>query len=196
MTSSSFTLKPTTAQTMFMSIIAELPSPANMPWSDATEQMYLLGLRGVPDAGLPKLCEAVLDRCKWRPAVAEIKEIWGRLTATAPSPTAADVVAELSTLVQEYGAFGRIDQACRNLRFLGPPAGISAPALAVARCWGGWERYANDESPPGVKRGQALKIAEMVLRGDDDGRARLEHQAQSMLDAPFGGASQDVLSGL
>lgn len=191
--------QPTQAQAMFLAIIGELPSSAATPWSAATEQMYLIGLRSIPDAGLPKLCEAVLDVCRFRPTVHEVKDIWQRLTAEGDAVTPADVVASLSERVQRFGAYACPHPVLRHTYILGPPPDLSPHEKGVVACWGGWENYANDDSPLGVKRGQALKVAEMVIRGEQgDGlrQLRLEYReqqaaldSQRALDSPAEPAS-------
>ena len=77
---------PSKPQAIFMANLKQLPSSISTPWSVATEQMYLTGFHDVPDADLPALCQSVLERCKFRPTVCEIKELWREMTSPAYNP--------------------------------------------------------------------------------------------------------------
>ena len=61
---------------VFITILQQFPASADTPWSVATEQMYMIGLRSIPDADLMPLAQRVLETCKFRPMPAEILELW------------------------------------------------------------------------------------------------------------------------
>ena len=191
-------LKPTPPQAMFLAIIGELPASSANPWSASTEQMFLIGLRSIPDEGLPKLCEAVLDRCRFRPSVHEIKDLWQKLTSPLDALTPAGLVASLAERVRNHGAHGMPHPTLRNCFLAGAPPDLTEAESAVVATWGGWGPFCEDESPVGVRRGQMLKVAEMVISGGEgEGlrRLRLEYQEQQGAHLISGATEEYLLLG-
>ena len=69
---------------VFITILQQFPASADTPWSVATEQMYMIGLRSIPDADLMELSQHILETCRFRPMPAEILELWRSQKVVTP----------------------------------------------------------------------------------------------------------------
>ena len=167
-----------------------LPHGTAPAWDAGCSRFYFAVLSDVPDAAVVTLMKAVGSQFKFRPTPHEILEVWRKVSAPALPFTPVDLVAKLSERVRKHGAHGRPHPTLRNCYIAGPPPDLTSEELSIVTTWGGWGPFCEDESPTGVRRGQLLKAAEMVLAGhriDGLRQLRLEYLAANppALTAPL-----------
>lgn len=172
---------------IFAVCLEYLPYGTAPAWDKGCARFYFAVLSDIPDAAVPVLMKAVGTQFTFRPTPHDILAIYAKLTAPADALTPASLVAKLAERVRRHGACGMPHPTLRNCFLPGPPPDLTDAEASVVATWGGWGPYCEDDSPAGVRRGQLLKVADMVLQGGQgEGlrRLRLEYQAlQSALPA-------------
>lgn len=159
-----------------------LPYGTAPAWDAGCSRFYFAVLSDVPDTAVVPLMKAVGSQFKFRPTPTEILDVWGKISAPSDPINPAGLVAKLAERVQKHGAHGMPHPTLRNCYLAGPPPDLTDQEAAVVATWGGWGPFCEDESPVGVRRGQLLKVAEMVLSGhgaDSLRQIRLEYLAKN-----------------
>lgn len=164
---------------MLCVILANMPYGTAPAWSDGMMTVYRVGLRNLPEDAAPALAEAIVDRCQWRPTVHEIIEIWRQIVRPTDTEAAPKLVADIIRLRDRWGEYVVPHPDFPRLLQSGEPDWSDPMKRAVIATFGGWVAFCRDDSPPGVLRGQMLRVAESVISGGTDEtiqRLRLEYR--------------------
>ena len=156
-----------------------MPFGTAPPWNEGLMEMYKIGLRNIPNDAVSILCEAVIDRCKFRPTVHEIVDLWRDISNPVDPSAAHNLVAEILALRDKYGEYVVPDPHFPMIRDAGEPTWTDPLKRQIVATFGGWVAFCRDDSPSGVLRGQLLKVAAAVLVGQGDetiNRLRLEYR--------------------
>lgn len=179
--------------TDFCSLLSNMPSSKDTPWRDSALRMYQLGLSKVPNEAFKPLAEAVLLRCKFRPSVSEIVDLWHEISDKSLHMPITEVLMRIKRLITKYGEFGRTDPAYPpTCRFSGEPAELESapePVKEVIAAWGGWVALCREDCEPMVFRAQFERLYKSACSGIGNQDLReirrqfqLEQAAQPLLE--------------
>lgn len=124
-------------------LLEGMNAPASQNWETAW-QVYDYVLRRWPLDLAGRVVDRALMTCRWRPSVAELREIAAKLES--PKPTVDEALDEVLTLITRFGAFGKRDPDNPHCYLAGPPEFSHPLVAAVVRRVGDWEAICAGDS--------------------------------------------------
>lgn len=169
-------------------ILVNMPRGTAPAWNAGVMQIYLIGLRNIPDEATGAVIEAIIDRCTFRPTVHEIVDLYREISRPHDPAKAQRLVGELLYLRDRHGEYVVPNPDFPRLLQSGEPDWTDPIKQRIIATFGGWVHFCRDDSPDGVIRGQLLKVANAVIEGEGDetiNRLRIEYrQTRAELGAP------------
>lgn len=148
----------------------EALNPARGPklaLTPAELDMFFVALRDVPDAAANALFMAVVDECETRPSPKQLRDL-ARGVIHGPDPDATEAYLKLQEAIRQHG-------------YLREPLFEDA-TLAYLVAALGWQNICTDETPPGVFRGQFVRMyAERRAGRQAEGLRQLHQEFKAAL---------------